>query len=347
ENLVSLSDRRSPTPPSELSTEEVAIHAAQPSIPKHAIPFPIEGLEGTSTAIETVRNLIRKTAPLESNVLVSGPTGSGKERVARAIHRYSARAQGPFVAVNCGALAPGLIESELFGHTKGSFTGASDDRIGYLEAASGGTLFLDEVTELPLEFQVKLLRVLQDRQITPVGASKSVSLDLRLVAATKHDIEERVALGKFREDLMYRVRVMDIALPALRERRADLLIIAKTILKKLAKTSRRSVLSLAEPVVEKFLLHTWPGNIRELENALDHAATLCWGDARMIIELRDLPDTIQFATMGTGKDQQLKDIVRNFEREYIASTVRRLGSKEQAAEVLGLSLATLYRKLGS
>lgn len=322
----------------------VAPHAP---IPKHAIPFPIEGLEGTSTAIEAVRELIRKTSPLDTSVLITGATGSGKERVARSIHRYSGRALGPFIAVNCGALASGVVESELFGHVKGAFTGAHDDRMGWLQAAHTGTLFLDEVSELSPEAQVKLLRALQERRVTPVGSATSVAIDIRVVAATKLDVDDLVEQGRFREDLLYRLRVMEIALPSLRERKADIPGLAKTILSKLAKRHKRSLLMLQENVVEKLLLYAWPGNIRELENSLEHAATLAWAEGRKHIEVKNLPESVQFATMSSEKDQVLKDAVRNFEKEYIAATIRRLGSKEDAAEALGLSLATLYRKIGS
>jgi len=320
----------------------------QPVIPKHAIPFPIEGLEGTSAPIEALRTLIRRSAPLETSVLVTGPTGSGKELVARALHRHSPRALGPFLAVPCAAIAPHLVESELFGHLKGSFTGATHDRKGYLESANGGTLFLDEVGALPLDVQSKLLRALQERSIVPVGASDPVALDVRVVAATQDDLEERIREGRFREDLLYRLRVVEIALPALRERKADIPEIARTVLKKLARRNKRPVLKVSEGSVEKFLLHGWPGNIRELENVLEHAATLCWAEGRGMIDVEDLPESVRFATMSLQQAGQLKEIVRRFEREYIASTIRRLGgSKEQAADVLGLSLATLYRKLGA
>jgi DNA-binding NtrC family response regulator len=322
--------------------------ASQPAIPKHAIPFPIEGLEGTSAAVEALRTLIRRSAPLETSVLVTGPTGSGKDLVARALHRHSPRASGPFVSLPCAALVGGLIESELFGHVKGAFTGAVLDRRGYLESASGGTLFLDEVAALPLEAQAKLLRALQEREITPVGASRAVPIDIRLVAASQEDLEEKVREGRFREDFFYRLKVVEIELPALKERKADIPEIARTTLKKLARRNRRFVPSLSEDVVEKFLLHSWPGNIRELENVLEHGATLCWAEGREKMGVEDLPESVRFAAMSVLQEGQLKEVVRRFEREYIASTIRRLGgSKEHAAEALGLSLATLYRKLGS
>ncbi len=343
ENLIPLKTNfaseknRSPLPTMEGST-----------IPKHAIPFPIEGLEGQSLAIEGVRNIIRKSAGLDTNVLITGPTGSGKERVARCLHQYSHRSRGPFVAVNCGALSPDLVEAELFGATEGAYTGAVAARPGFLKSAQGGTLFLDEVSELPLEVQVKLLRALADKSVTPVGSSQSLALDFRLICASPVDLGEKSREGSFREDLLYRIRVMEIQLPSLSERRLDIPDLGKTLLKKLARRHKKPLLDISEAVVEKFLFYSWPGNIRELENALEHGATLAWAEERGQMEVKDLPETVQFATMASNKGHDLKEAVHRFEKEYISSTIRRLGgSKEEAAESLGLSLATLYRKLGS
>lgn len=328
-------------------TAEVATSVPAPSIPKHAIPFPIEGLEGQSLAIETVRNLIRKSAPLDTSVLILGATGTGKERVARCLHRYSARAKAPFVAVNCGALSPQLVEAELFGHVAGAFTGALTARDGYFRAAHGGTLFLDEISELPLDVQVKILRVLQEKAVTPVGSSESIPVDVRLISASATTLEEQCHVGKFREDLLYRIRVMEIQLPSLIERRADIADLSKVLLKKLARHHKRPLPELSEAVLEKFLLYNWPGNIRELENGLEHGATLAWAVGRNSIQVEDLPPNLQYVTMKKHNEHDLKEAVRRFEREYIASTLRRLGgSKEESAEALGLSLATLYRKMG-
>ena len=315
---------------------------------KHVIPFPIDGLDGQSPGIEAVRRLIRRTAPLDTPVLITGATGSGKELAAKTLHRYSPRAQGPFIAVNCGAISANIVESELFGHVKGSFTSASSDKMGILQAANGGTLFLDELTELSPEIQVKFLRALQERLIYPVGSSQAVSVDFRLISATKEDILEKVREGKFREDLYYRLKVIEIALPSLAERRTDLPEITKSILKRISRKQRRPLLDISESALEKFLLYDWPGNIRELENVLERAATLVWAESRSLIQAEDLTEEIRFSTMKTGNSQHLKEVVRRFEREYISSTIRRLGgSKELAADSLGLSLATLYRKLGS
>lgn len=341
-NIVSLKSRHAPAAGAEDHDDLPDL----PEIPKHAIPFPIEGLEGQSAGIEGVRNLVRKIAPLDTTVLISGPTGSGKERVARALHRYGARSNGPFVPVACAAIPSELFESELFGHVKGAFTGAVDDRAGLLLSATDGTILLDEVSTLPMDLQVKLLRALQERRVTPVGGSTSKPINARIVTATSHDLDDLVAHGAFREDLLYRLRVLEIPLPSLHERRTDIPVIAKTILAKLAKRAKRPLPTLSEDAVEKCLLHAWPGNIRELENALEHAATLTWGEGRTLIDVDDLPETLRFAAMTTPKSQHLKELVKNFEKEVIASTIRRVGSKESAAESLGLSLATLYRKMG-
>jgi len=316
-------------------------------IPQHAIPFPIEGLEGRSQAVEVVRSLIRKTATLDTPVLIVGNTGCGKELVAKSLHRYSHRADGPLINVNCGAMSPDLVEAELFGCEAGAYTGAENARPGLITAAHRGTLFLDEVSELPSDMQVKLLRVLQEKTVTPVGGVDSHAVDFRLIAATKENLEDLCDQGRFRRDLYYRLKVMEIVLPSLKERRSDIPEIAKSLLKKLSKRHKKMLLEISEGVVEKFLLHNWPGNIRELENALEHAATLAWAEDRALLEVRDLPEDVQFASMKTKEETDLKEVVRRFEREYILSTVRRLGgSKEAAAETLGLSLATLYRKIG-
>ncbi len=335
-----LTDKLKEVTPAETTQETT-------KLPKHLIPFPIDGLEGTSSAIEALRSLVRKTASLDTTILINGPTGSGKELVAQTLHRYSSRNTGPFVAVNCGALSPELFESEFFGHVKGAFTSAFQDKDGLFKAANHGTLFLDEVSEIPYEHQAKLLRALQEKEVRPVGASASIPFDVRIVAATQNNLSLKVEEKKFREDLYYRLKVIEIELPSLSERRADLPEIAQSILKKISRRHRRPLLQLSSEALEKCLFYKWPGNIRELENILERAATLCWAEERDNIMVGDLPENIQFATMESrGHSEDLKEIVHRFEKEYIASTVRRLGgSKEQAAEVLGLSLATLYRKL--
>ncbi len=318
------------------------------SLPKTAIPFPIEGLEGNSVAIEVVRSTIRKAAPTASSVLIVGPTGSGKERVAQALHRYGDRSGQAFRVIDCAAISPELFESELFGHVAGSFTGAQSDRRGAFELAHEGTLFIDQIHLLPMEQQAKLLRALQEKKFSPVGSEALKNADVRIIASSQVPLEELVHAGRFREDLYFRLKVIDISLPALSERRTDIPVIAESLLRKLAKENRKPSLLLTPACLEKLLLYEWPGNIRELSNALERAATLAWSEQRGELLVADLPESIQFAVMKRFKTQALKDAVKRFEQEYIAQTVRRFGgSKEEAAEALGLSLATLYRKLGT
>ncbi len=317
-------------------------------IPSNAIPFPIDGLEGTSSAVEALRSIIRKVAPTKSSVLIMGPTGTGKEKVARTIHAHSEIARGPWVVVDCAAISPELFESEFFGHIEGAFTDAKHARQGALERANGGTLFVDQVHLLTREQQAKLLRVLQEKHFTPVGSNETLSSNFRLICASQKDLHEMVRMEQFREDLFFRLNVVDITLPALSERRSDIPTLCETFLKKLAKQNKRPVLEVSNEALEKLLLYEWPGNIRELEHCMERACTMAWSDQRPTIRPSDLPETIQFAVMQQEKTQNLKDAVKRFEREYIAQTLRRLGgSKEETAEALGLSLATLYRKLGA
>jgi len=317
-------------------------------IPKHTIPFPIEGIDGDSKAIEGVKDLIRRAAPMDTSILIIGASGSGKELVAKSIHKHSSRHQKPFVVLHCASLNTNLIESELFGHVQGSFTDATQDRIGILQSASGGTLFLDEISAMSPELQSRLLRVLSDQKIRPVGASHSVDIDLRLISATQFSPEELVEQGRLREDLLFRLRVIEISLPKLNERKADLPAISQSFLRRLSKRMKKPLSEISDAAMEKLILYTWPGNVRELENVLEHGAMLSWSESRTQIEVDDLPESIRFIQMNKGKEHDLKEVVKRFEKEYIAATIRRLGgSKEEAAEVLGLSLATLYRKIGT
>ncbi len=320
------------------------------SIPRHAIPFPIDGLDGGSPAIEQVRSLIRKSAPLDTSILITGPTGTGKELVAKALHRYSARKEGPFIVINCAAISKDLLEAELFGYVKGAFTGANENKIGLLQAANGGSLFLDEVSELSFEFQSKLLRAIQDKMILPVGATQSVQVDFRLICATQKELVDEVRASRFREDLLFRIKVIEIPLPSLHERRQDLPEISTSVLKRLSKKNKKPFVNISDAAMEKCLLYRWPGNVRELENAIEHAATLAWSEARSEITITDLPLNLQNVEMdvSAGSEYDLRAAVSKFEKEYIQGTIQRLGgSKEHAAEVLGLSLATLYRKIAS
>jgi len=333
-------------------TQEPATYLSLPEVlkkfPKNAIPFPIEGLEGESAAIDFVRSTIRKSAPMNSSVLIVGPTGSGKERVADAIYRYSERSQKPFVVLDCAAINPNLFESELFGHVEGAFTNAIHARKGVFEMAHKGSLLIDQIHLLSLEQQAKLLRVLQDKRFSPVGGHESIEVDVRLIATSQVLLEEWVQVGKFREDLFFRIKVIDIYLPALSERRTDIPLLIESILKKLAKSQKRPTLQMSGPCLEKILLYDWPGNIRELKNCLERACTIAWSDVRPELRVSDLSESVQFAVMKKFKTQTLKEATKRFEQEYITQTLRKFGgSKDEAAEALGLSLATLYRKIGS
>jgi DNA-binding NtrC family response regulator len=248
----------------------------------------LAGLIGRSAAMQKVFRAVERVARSKTNVLVTGESGVGKELVARAIHELGPRRDQPFVAVNCGAIPHSLIESELFGHERGAFTGAVDRRIGRFEAASGGTLLLDELGELDISVQVKLLRALQERHIERLGSSESIEVDVRVVAATNRDLEREVEEGRFRADLFYRINVVPIRLPPLRERREDIRLLAEKFIARLSEEAD-APLELSAEVWAALESHSWPGNVRELENALEHGAALC--DYRSI-RLQDLPEAI-------------------------------------------------------
>jgi DNA-binding NtrC family response regulator len=240
--------------------------------------YPVEGMVGESPAMQQICKTLEKVAPTDTTVLIRGESGTGKELVARAIHKKSHRAQAPLVSVNCAAIPEGLLESELFGHEKGAFTGAAQTRQGLAEAADSGTLFLDEIGELTPAAQSRLLRVLQDGEIRRVGATGSRQVDLRLLAATHRDLEAMVREGSFREDLYYRLKVMEVTLPALRERREDIPRLAEFLLDKACRRLKRTLVNLDASTLEAMQTHTWPGNVRELENAIERAVILADGD---------------------------------------------------------------------
>ncbi|HWP35581.1 MAG TPA: sigma 54-interacting transcriptional regulator [Thermodesulfobacteriota bacterium] len=303
-------------------------------------------LVGRSLEMRRLFALIRRVAPTESTVLVTGETGTGKELVARALHALSARSAGPFVAVNCGALAAELVESELFGHERGAFTGAVGRRAGAFEAASGGTLFLDEVGELPLTLQPKLLRALESRTVTRLGSSTAVPVDVRVVAATHRDLEAEVRAGRFREDLFFRLHVVPIEVPPLRERLEDLPLLAAHLLERLGAGRGRS---LAPAALARLAAHDWPGNVRELRNVLERAALLADGD---LIEA----DHLRFARVGPaagsaegggatarrGPARRMEEV----EREAIVAALEATGwNKRAAARALGIAKSTLHEKL--
>jgi|CXWL01.1.fsa_nt_gi transcriptional regulator with GAF, ATPase, and Fis domain len=301
------------------------------------------GLIGRSSAMERILRLVENLEQSEATVLLTGESGTGKEILARTIHTHSPRRSGPFVAVNCGALPGELLESELFGHVRGAFTGAVRERAGRFELAAGGTMFLDEVGDVPLHLQVKLLRVLQERTFEPVGQSKSKSTDARIIAATNLDLRRAVQEGRFREDLFYRLRVVPIEIPPLRERRADIEPLATHLLARVAARQGRA-LRFSPEALRAILDNPWPGNVRELENALEYAVAVSKGQTLL---REDLPAELQPTTVEPPKEitsasaaAPVHDIA-HLRRALEAHRWRRL----DAARALGISRATLWRRM--
>ncbi len=298
---------------------------------------------GKNRTFIDVLELAETVAPTESTVLITGESGSGKEVLARYIHRLSGRAEEGFLSINCGALPEGLLESELFGHIKGSFTGAVKDKIGLFEAANGGTLFLDEVGEMSPATQVRLLRVLQEREVIPVGSTEVRQVDVRIMAATNSDLNEKIRQGTFRSDVFYRLNVIALHLPPLRERRDDIPLFARLFLDSLAHGEGQK--SLSEDTMDALCAYDWPGNVRELENALERAAVV---SSNSVISVGDLPEGVRSADSKPLVTDQLptNPSMEVIERAYIQFVLTTEGgNKAKAAEVLGIDPSTLYRKL--
>jgi len=304
---------------------------------------------GRSAAMLEVFRAVERIAQSRASVLITGESGTGKELAARAIHEGSPRKDGPFIAINCGAIPPDLIESELFGHEKGAFTGAHERHVGHFEAAQGGTVLLDEIGELAPPLQVKLLRALQERQIQRVGGTAPIDIDVRVLAATNRDLEQEVAAGRFREDLFYRINVVPLELPPLRERREDIRLLAEHFLEQAGAESGRK-LSFARETLAALEAHRWPGNVRELENAVEHAATLSEGER---IELSALPPALRSAS----STEALRDGVRQgtlgfdeavsrFERELLREALERHGwNQTRTAAALGITRRQLKLRM--
>jgi DNA-binding NtrC family response regulator len=301
------------------------------------VAYPVAGMIGRCPAMAEAFERIRKVAPTRTSVLILGESGTGKELAARAVHNQSERADAPMIAVNCAAIPEGLIEAELFGHEKGAFTGATGARQGLVEAADGGTLFLDEIGELPLTAQARLLRVLQEGEIRRVGASRSVRVDIRLVAATHRDLARMVEAGEFRDDLYFRIHVMEIRLPPLRERGEDLPELARFLLDKARRRLNRPPLQFDDGALEQIRRYPWPGNVRELENVLERAVILAEGTI-LTADLLALPATPP-SDRGAGLDLSLEDYFREFVLEHQDEL-----TETELARRLGISRKALWEK---
>ncbi|MDZ7659070.1 sigma-54 dependent transcriptional regulator [Fodinibius sp.] len=301
---------------------------------------------GESSAMKKVYKMVERVSQATSNVLITGQSGTGKELVARAIHSNSDRSNKPFLAINCGAIPENLVESELFGHKKGSFTGANADKDGVFVAAHGGTVFLDEVAEIPLNLQVNLLRVIQEREVKPVGSNQMVSFDTRIIAATNKDIQKEVEEGNFRDDLYYRLNVVEISLPLLEQRREDIPLLAHHFLQKYNKELKRNLKGITSEAMGAMMAYQWKGQVRELENVIERAVLLSDGD---FLTLEDLPAS--FKESSDSEDFQmdsdkLDEAIQVFEKHHIQSVLKRTdGNKSEAARLLGIDPSTLYRKM--
>ena len=315
-------------------------------------------LIGDSDAMRALYGVLERVSAVTSSVLITGESGTGKELVARALHERSPRSRAPFVAINCAAMPEALLESELFGHVRGAFTDARADRTGLMVKASGGTLFLDEIGDMPLGLQAKLLRVLQERRVRPVGGDQEVGVDVRVVAATHQDLEVAAEGGRFREDLLYRLDVIRIELPPLRDRGSDLLLLAQRFLDELAEQFDKPVHRFSTPALRQLAEYGWPGNVRELRNCIERAVVLCAGDE---VQLDDLPPKVRRTPLsnvvgGGGpaptsgaaevRDPRLLPKLAEVERAHILHVLGVCGgSRSEAAGVLGIDRKTLYRKL--
>ncbi|MFA3783738.1 sigma-54-dependent transcriptional regulator [Melioribacteraceae bacterium 4301-Me] len=300
-------------------------------------------LVGKSESMKKIFRLIEQVAPTNSNVLIFGKSGTGKELVAKAIHYNSKRKDNIFLPINCGAIAENLIESELFGHKKGAFTGATEDKVGLFKYADGGTLFLDEIGDLPLNLQVKLLRAIEDKEFIPVGSTKPVTTDVRIIAATNQDLQEKIKNGQFREDLFYRLNVVEIKLPTLNERKEDIPLLVNHFIEKYCNEMGKKILGVDNETMKILIGYDWKGGVRELENIIERAIIFCKND---FITIDDLPDYLRGDSAYQAYPDSLKEAVKNFEREHIIKTIKKYDyNKEEAAKALDIGLSSLYRKM--
>lgn len=302
-----------------------------------------QNIIGNSEAMKQVYGLVQKVAATNSNVLVSGKSGTGKELFAKAIHFNSKRKNNIFLPVNCGAISETLIESELFGHKKGSFTGAMEEKAGLFKVADGGTLFLDEIGDLPLNMQVKLLRAIEDKKFLPVGGTKPVSTDVRIIAATNQNLFEKTKSGEFREDLYYRLNVVEIKLPSLNERKEDIPLLVNHFMEKYCNEMGKKILGVDNETMKILMGHDWRGGVRELENVIERA--VIFAENEKIIPA-DLADNVRGSQAFAGFPESLKDAMRDFEKEHILKIVKKYDyNKEETAGALNIGLSSLYRKM--
>jgi len=300
---------------------------------------------GKSRQIKKVFDVIKSVADTESTVLITGRSGTGKELVARALHFTSKRKNHPFIVVNCGAISDNLIESELFGHKKGAFTGAVSDKDGFMKAANSGTLFLDEIGEMPSNLQVKLLRAIQEKEYTPVGTTSSLPVNVRFIASTNKDLSEEVKEGNFREDLFYRLNVIEIKLPSLRDRQEDIPLIANHFVDKYRKEMNKPVKGISEEAMRILINHEWKGEVRELENVIERSLIFCDNE---YIDKKDLPESFvdEDGAFSFSLSGSLEDSVKKYERDIIMNALEsNQFNKEKTADDLKVGLSTLYRKL--
>jgi two-component system response regulator HydG len=304
-----------------------------------------KAMVGQSPAFRAMMDTLRQAAPSTATILLMGESGTGKELAARALHEHSSRAKGPFIAVNCAALPESILEAELFGVERGAYTGAVARREGRFERASGGTLFLDEVGEMPLSAQVKLLRVLQEGEIERLGGTQTVKVDVRLVAATNKDLQKEVSEGRFREDLYYRLNVVEIRVPALASRREDIPLLADSFLRRFAAKNGKTLRGFSEEALRILENYAWPGNVRELEHAVERAVVLARGE---VLEASDLPESVRKGPLGSAGQLVIPigTPMEEIERRVIHETLRHTkGDKTLAARLLGIAARTIYRKL--
>jgi len=304
--------------------------------------FDITKIIGQTPIMQQVFEIVRKVARTKSNVLITGESGTGKELIARAIHSLGSN-NSRFIAVNCSAIPEGLLESELFGHKKGSFTSAIKDKKGLFESAQGGTLFLDEIGYMPLSCQVKLLRAVEQRQITPVGSTESVDIDLRLIAATNKDLLEEIKMGRFREDLYYRLNVVGIHIPPLRERKEDIPLLIKHFIKKYNTEMGKQCIGVSDNVLQILINHDWKGNIRELQNIIERAIIFAEDN---IIKISDIGSLGSNIVLPNEENENLQAAVKIYEREHIYRILNKYNwNKVEAAKALKVGLSSLYRKI--